>query len=131
VIARDHQPAAEAAKARYPAAVFRRESIASVHREQPKLVEIALVQFRQHRIGGTWRIAIARRHFEQSSSVAVALGTQKRGQPAETRDRPVVRRGRNGRLQQDPYRAIYRLVLGVVLDGVIDSSERPAKERRT
>src|ERR1700722_15959269 len=64
MIAREHQSAAATAEVRYRAAVFRSEPIARVHREQPELIELAALQARQHRIGCTRRVAVARRYVE-------------------------------------------------------------------
>ena len=78
-----------------------------------KKIEVAAIEPRQHGVRLTGWLAVARYDVKERLSFATALGAQKVRQPTEARNRPVIGRGGNRRLQQDFDGAIHG-ALGIV-----------------
>src|SRR4051794_29876855 len=101
VIARDQQAAATLAKPRDRLAIRRGQAVAGINREQPELVEVALVDRRQDRVRLPRRIAVTHGDVVKRIALLIPLLPEERAEPTETRDRPVVLGRRDRRLQQD------------------------------
>jgi hypothetical protein len=76
-------------------------TIPDIDGEEPELVEIRFVQFRQDRIGLAAPRAIAGRHHERRPALRVLEFRQEGPQEAETPDVPVVWVAFDGGLQQE------------------------------
>jgi hypothetical protein len=96
----EHAPA-PGAKRIYPAAVFRRQAIPGIYREEPQLFIVAPIEIRENGIRRPERIAVPRRHIEKRLSRLVSLLAEERREEREPGDGPVIRRGRYRRLQKD------------------------------
>src|ERR1700730_4257667 len=91
VVTSQHQAATAAAKARDCGAILLCQTIAGIHRKQPHLIEVALVQCRKHGIRRSETIAVPHRQIEQRAATGVLLVAQKPSKKTETRNRPVIR----------------------------------------
>ena len=68
--------------------------------EEPELVEVATVQPGEDRVWLSRPRAVAGDDIEHRASVGMPLSLKQLRQAAESSDRPVIREGRYGRLQQ-------------------------------
>jgi hypothetical protein len=101
VIARYEQAPAAFAKPRDRVAIRLGQAVAHVDREEPELIEVALVDRRQDRIRPSSLVAVAHCDMVERRTSLIALFPEERHEPAEPSDRPVVLSGRDRCLQQD------------------------------
>ena len=59
----EHAPASSAKRV-YAAAVFRRQAVPDIDREQPQLIVVASIKLREKAVGSAERIAVPHRHLE-------------------------------------------------------------------
>jgi hypothetical protein len=90
VIPRNHQAAALPAEAADRGAILLGQAVAGIHREQPELIEVALVQGREYGIRRAERVAIPGGDGERGFAAIVDLVAEKLRETAKTGDRPVV-----------------------------------------
>jgi hypothetical protein len=101
VVPCDEYGPAPGSKRIYPAAVFRRQAVPDIYREEPKLIIFAALKIRQERIRCSERIAVSRRQIEQRLSRRIPFLAQERGEKREPGDRPIICGRRYRRLQED------------------------------
>ena len=105
VVARREDPATALAEPRDPLALGGRDPVASIQGEEPELVERRALERCEHWIVAVWPgFAVAPGNLEPDPRPErCEVLAQKR----ETLDRPVVRPGRRGRLDQNAYGAFH------------------------
>jgi hypothetical protein len=101
VIPSDEHAPASGAKRIYPAAVFVRQAVPDIYREEPQLIIVAAIKIREKRIRRPERIAVSRRHIEKRLSRRVPFLAEERREKREPVDGPIIRRRRYRRLQKD------------------------------
>ena len=83
-------------------AIIRGEAAANIDAEQPELIEVGIVEFRQgHIVAGGGALAIPRDDMILSLAAGIGHVTQKIGQHGEAADGPIIFGGRDGGLQKD------------------------------
>src|SRR5258708_6667776 len=101
VVPCDEDAPASPAKRIDPGAVFGRQAVPDIHREEPQLIVVAPVKTREKRIRLPERIAVPSRHIENRPARFISFLAEERREKREPFDGPIIRRGFYRRLQEN------------------------------